>query len=510
MMKKIHAIIFALIIVGKTWATGYDIKTSSVIDQPSIEVLGELKGSFYVIGFEKPGNLNKPPQFKLYKYSQGFKGGKISTLFNSFGEKTLYLQGGFVGNKISMFYAKCGKREDISILLDKRDGRRQLPVIVRQDFDPVTLESIGEAQTIFNEEDEYFAPSDMEISQSPDRSKTAILFKPYYKQQRYKVMITDNNTGDVFSKTFDFKLSKEYLKFVTMAINNNGKMIIEARVREDVITLAQSTATKGQVKYYLFSVGKGSDDKPKSFEMLAQPGKFFRDPLVTALNSGEMVVAYDYYNSDKDNSPKGTTVLKFDEELNAAGSREVTPDGKFAAQAAAYSAGKKGKEFANLRVQQILPLAGKSFLLVTEYCDSLASADKTKPASVVRNYLLTYRMDDNMGVTAQHFIPKKQVSPTVGYAFSARAFAKGNDAYLFYNGDWEADEEHNMNLQCSRLAADGSDPQTQKVLNTSNDFFTSMENVYPCTDGRVLFGVEHAVDYGDISREVKLLEITPR
>lgn len=510
-MKNILTILIACLFAVNAGATGYDIKTSSVIAQPATEVLGELKGNWYALGFEKPGNLNKPPQFKIFKYSQGFKEGKTSVLFNSFGEKTLYLKGAFVNNKISLFYARCGKREDITVLLDKRDGRRQLPVIMRQDFDPVTLESIGEAQTIFNEEDDYFAPSDIEISESPDRSKTAILFKPYYKHQRYKVLITDNNTGEVFSKVFDFKLSKEYLKFVTMEVNNSGTMLIEAKGREDVITLSQTSATKGQTKYYFFSVNKESEEKPKSFELVSQPGKFFRDPLIAALNGGEMVVAYDYYNSEKDASPKGTVVAKYDASMNAAGQRELTPDGKFAPQAAAYVIGaKKGKEFCNLRTQQVLPLAANNFLLVTEYCDTLASTDKTKPASVVRNYLVTYRIDGSMNVGAQHFIPKKQVSPTVAYAFSAKAFAKGNDAYLFYNGDWEADEEHSMNLQCSRLPADGSEPETKKVMNTSNDFFTSMESIYPGRDGRVLFGVERAVDYEDVTREVKLLEITPR
>ncbi len=509
-MKKILTLIFTFVVAAKAWSTGYDIKTSSVIDQPNIEVLGDYKGSWYVVGFEKPGTLNRPPNYKLFRYTQGFKAGKISELYNSFGEKTVYLQTAFVNNKISMFYARCGKREDISILLDKRDGRRQLPVIMRQDFDPITLEPAGEAETIFNEEDEYFSPSDIEISQSPDNSKTAILFKPYYKHQRYRVSVIDNNTGSVFSKTFDFKESKEYLKFVKMEVNNNGAMLIEARIREDVITLTQSPSVKGQVKYYFFAVGKDSEAKPKSTEIVAQPGNFFYDPLITALNNGQMVVAYDLYNSEKDASPKGTRVLKFDENMNAAGQRDITPDEKFSAQAAAYHTGKKGREFSNLRAQQILPLAGNSFMLLTEYCDTVASIDKSKPASVVRNYLVTYRIDDNMNVTAQHFIHKKQVSPTVGYAFSVKAFAKGNDAYLFYNGDWEADEEHNMNLQCSRLAADGSDPQTQKVVNTSNDFFTSMENVYPSPEGRVLFGVEKAVDYEDVTREVKLLEITPK
>jgi len=502
-------IVYCLLLIGySASATGYDIKTSSVIAEPSVEILGDYKGNWYVIGFEKPGTLNKPPQYKLYKYEQGFKTGKISPLYPSFGEKTVYLQAAFVNNKISLFYAKCGKREDVTVLLDKRDDRRQLPVIMQQDYDPNTLEPVGDAKTIFNEEDEYFAPCSIEICESPDRSKTAILFKPYYKQQRYKITIADNTTGEAFSKTFDFKQMKEYLKFVRMKVNNNGMMLIETKVREDVVALSQSAGTKGQTKYYFFSIGKNTDEKAKPQEMVCQPGKYFRDPVVTALNGGEMIVAYDYFANAQGPALKGTVVVKYDENLSLSGEKEIVPDSKFAAQVTDYHGFKKGKEFTNLKTQQIISLPNSSFVLVQEYCDTIRNADKTMPGFIERNYLIACRFDESLNVTSQHFIPKRQMSSTVGYAFSVKGFAKGNDAFLFYNGDWEADEEHNMNLNCTRLYADGSEPETKKVMNTSSDFFTSMERAFTSADGKILFGIEKAVDYEDVSREVKLLEVT--
>ncbi len=511
-MKKILTATFTVLLFVAAIAGNYDIKTSSVIDQPGTEVLGDYQGSWYVIGFETPGNLNKPPRYKIFKYSAGFKTGKTSVLYSSFGEKTLYLRAAFVNNKISLFYARCGKREDVTVLLDKRDSRRQLPVIMRQDFDPVTLEPAGEPVTVFNEEDEYFAPSGIEISESPDRSKTAILFKPYYKQQRYKVMVTDNKSGEVFAKTFDFKLMKEYLKFLKMKVNNNGTMLIETKVREDVITLSQSTAPKGQVKYHFFSVNKQSGDKPKSIEMalVSTREQYSREPLIEALNSGEMVVAYDVVSGEREAVLKTITVLKYDENLTATGKVDVAPDSKFVSMAANYHSFKKGKEFSHLETQQILPLSDKNFMLITEYHDTISNTDKTQPVKTERNYIITYRFNEGMSVNDQQFIPKKQISAVVDYAFSTKAYAKGNDVYLFYNADWEADEEHNMNLQCSRLAADGSEPETKKVLNTSNDFFTSMEQIFPNNEGKVLVTVEKNVDYEDVSREVKLLEITPR
>ena len=84
---------------------------------------------------------------------------------------------------------------------------------MRQDYDVTTLEPVGEPVMIFNEEEEFFSPSGIEIAESSDKSKSAILVKCYYKHQKYKVIITDNNTGEVFSKIYEFKLLKEYLKF---------------------------------------------------------------------------------------------------------------------------------------------------------------------------------------------------------------------------------------------------------------------------------------------------------
>ena len=83
-----------------------------------------------------------------------------------------------------------------------------------------------------------------------------------------------------------------------------------------------------------------------------------------------------------------------------------------------------------------------------------------------------------------------------------------NDVFLFHNDDWESDEEHGMNLQCTRLSANAGEPETQKIIHTSNDFFTSMKNIYHSGDDKLLFTEEKLVDYESVSREVKLLEVT--
>ena len=97
-MRIALTFIFYCLFITGAFASGFDIKTSSVIAQPNVEVLGDLKGSWYAIGFEKPGNLNKPPRYQIFKYATGFKTGKTSILFSSFGEKTLYLRSAFINN----------------------------------------------------------------------------------------------------------------------------------------------------------------------------------------------------------------------------------------------------------------------------------------------------------------------------------------------------------------------------------------------------------------------------
>ena len=394
------------------------------------------------------------------------------------------------------------------MLLDKREDRKQLPVIMRQDYDPITLEPSGEAEMVFNEEDEFFAPSGIEISESFDKSKTAVLFKPYYKQQKFKVIITDNKTGEVFAKTFEFKLLKEYLKFYEMKVSNSGEVVIATKVRDDVITLTQSSANKNEVKYFFFSVDKGND-KPTQLDLVSPAGsKYFSDPVLTMSNNGETLIAYDYFSAANDVALKGTFITKYSSGFSTKGSVDLTPDSKFAANTAAYHTFKKGKEFTHLATKQILPLSSNGFVVVTEYHDTLTNADKNKAVTVERNYLISYRLDENMAVKAQHFIEKKQASPQFDYAFSVQAFAKGNDAFIFHNDNWEADEENNMNLQCTLLPADGSEPVTQKIVNTSSYFFTSMEHLFTGSGNKLLFTEEKLVDYQNVSRERKLLEVT--
>jgi hypothetical protein len=475
-----------------------------------VEVLGSYKGSWIAIGFEKPGNLNKPPRFKIFKFASGFKTGKTSKLFNSFGEKTYYLRSAIIHGKVSMFYAVCEKRVDEHTMFDSREGHKELPVIMQQDFDLDSMDVDGEAKMILDSREDFFASSGIEITQSNDQSKTAVLIKPFYRQTKYKVIITDNKTGEVFSKPFEFKELKEYLQFLQISVSNNGQMFIATKVREDVISISDN-AGKNKNTFYLFAVSKQTA-KPLqySFSGLASKDKFFGKLQMKVLNSGELLVASDFFSDEKRQNFKGISLTKFSPELTMLGKIDVSPDAGFVAQATAYRAVKKGREFSNVETQEILPLDEKEFMLIAEYGDTLVNPDKTQSHFTERGYLLTFRIDENLAVKAQNFIPKKQISATVDYAFSASPYRKGNDVYLFHNADWETDGEHNLELQCTKLAADGSEPVTQKVLNTSNDFFTCVNPLYTGADGKVLFEEVKLVEFGDVSREVKLLEVTLR
>jgi hypothetical protein len=488
---------------------GFDVKTSSVIQQPDVKVLGDFNGSWYMLGFEKPGNLNKPPQYRILKYAQGFGSSKTSKLYPSFGEKTYYLCAAFINNKVSLFYSKCEKREDEESMMDAREGRKHLPVIMRQDFDPNTLEADGGTKVVFDEIDERFTASGMMFAESEDKSKTAILFKCFYRQQKFKVWIIDNKTGKEFSRTVDFKESKENLQFLSVQINNQGTVYVSAKLRTDIISAAPSTGPKFQNKYYLYAINI-DDEKPKQLTLLSPIGKdqFLENPITNVLSGGELVVAFSSFSDEKHLLFKGFSVTVYDAELNVKGKREITPDAKFAEDAGAYHGLKKGKEFSNLTLHQIVPLPDKSFMLITEYKDTVFSTSKNTPPSVERDYIVTFRLDESVNIKYQQFIPKKQISPTLGYAFSIRSFRKGTDVLLFYNSDWEADGDHDMNLQCTTIPGNGNATITQKVLNTSNDFFTNVVEFIPPSGNKVLFAVEKLVDFGEISREVKLLEVT--
>ena len=507
MKQNISLVFLSLFFALRLSAIGFDIKTSSVIDQPNVEVLGSYKGSWYAIGFEKPGNLNKPPRFKIFKYSAGFKSGKISVLFNSFGEKTYYLRSAIIHGKISMFYAVCEMRMDEKTMLENKEGHKELPVIMQQDFNLDSLTADGEAKTILDNKEEFFASSGIEIAQSSDKSKTAVLLKPFYRQQKYKVIITDNKTVDVFAKTYEFKELKEYLQFLSLNVSNNGEAFITAKVRTDVVSISK-TAKPNESTFYIFSVSRETA-KPfqYSFTSPFSNGMFAGNIHATVLNSGEFLVAADFFTDAQLQNFKGISLTKFSNELNVVSKRDVSPAPTSALQAMSEHGLKKGKEFMHLTTIQVLSLEGKEFMVFAEYQDELVNADKTIPIKTERGYLLSFRVDENLAFKAEYFIPKKQWSSSVAYAFSSSAFTKDNDVFLFHNADWQTDDEHNMELQCTKLSADGSAPVTQKVLNTSNDFFTNVNQLYVSDEGKVLLEEIKLVEFGEVSREVKLLEV---
>lgn len=479
------------------------------MDQPNVTVLGQLKGAWYAIGFELPGNLNKPPQYKLYKYAAGLGSGKTSKLYPSFGEKTFYLQTTFTGSFISMYYARCEKRTDEESMLDNREGHKIMPMLYRQDYDMNTLEPAGEPKLLFDEKETYFSCSGIEVAESPDHSKNVVLFKPWYKGQKYKVVITDNTTGTTTEKIFDFKLLKEYLCFMHLAITNSGRVFMAAKVRDDVISLAPAKKEKPQNTYFLFSLDKETTEPLSiTYNSPVGKGRYLNDPQLAVLNNGELLVTHDVFTDDKQQLFQGVAMARYNNELTATLKRDIAPDPKFATDAAAYRSAKKGREFAHLQTARILPLEGAAFMLLTEYRDTAINPTKGLPCIKEHGFLLSMRVDDKGGAQAQHFIYKKQLSATVDYAFSVQASRKGNEVYLFYNGDWEEDGDHSMNLMLTRLPADGGPADTRKIVNTSGDFFTNLRAIYTGAGTKVMFNETKLVDYGDVSREVKLLEIT--
>lgn len=505
MIRHTIAFVMLFLLTAPAFSFGSSIKTSSVIEQPDVEVLGEYKGFWYAIGFDKPGNLHKPPAYKIMKYATGFPSSKLSVLYPSFGEKTLYLRSVISNNKISVYYGRCEKRDEVASLIDEREGRKQIANILRQDYDPVTLEPLGEPVMVFDEADDYFACSGIEIAQSEDGSKTAMLVKCYYSHQYYKVYVTDNVTGQTWDRKIAFKDLKEYLCFNSVNVGNDGRVVVAAKVRYDVISIHTSSKDKHPDKYYFFSVEKGDKEPAQLIMESPVSGKFIDKPMVTMLNNGQTAIAYCYFGSDKNKLVKGISVGRYDAGFGG-GMHDVELDPQFIAQASEFN-GKKDKGLPFLALRQLLPLEDGGCMVIAEH-----NRESTKPGDsimqVERHYVLTYRFDGNMALKDSRFLPKKQSSERVGYALSTCAYRKGNDVFLFHNDDWESDDDHDTNLMCTRLPANGGNPETTKIVHTSDDFLTSMQNVYPGADGKVLLAEWKLVDYEDVSKLVKLLEIT--
>ena len=492
-------------------ATGFNIKTSSIIDQPAIEVMGDYNGNWYVIGFEKPNHPEKPARFYILKYAAGFPTAKSSPVYPPFGEKTDYLTAAIVNKKLCIFYSRTERLVERPDMVDKRDGYKQIPKILRQDYDPVTLLPAGEPVVVFDESAEHFAASGIAIAHSEDKSKTAILIKHYFRQQKFKVLLVDNNKGPVFEHSYELKTEKDLVNFKSIVVSNAGQIFIEAKTQED--PLHPYTKGKKLMRYYFFSINNHGDE-PQMLNLAEDAGsnEFARDPMIAVLNTGELLVSYARFASEHSPVLKGISVAKYRSDFSVSGAQEISPDPKFIAQAANYQKTKeKGLEY--VQIQQLLPLENGNFVLVAEYQRNNEVKDKvTNVTSTIieRNYLVTYRLDNSMVVKAANFIDKKQSARTIGYAFSAQAFKQGNDAYILYNEDCEGDDEHGLYLLGTKLPANGAEPVTQKVVHTSEDFFTGLDHIYTGSGNRILFTEQKVVDFSVEARELKLLEVTIR
>jgi len=498
-------------LVTGAFATGFDIKTSSIIDQPAIEVLGDYNGSWYVIGFEKPNHPEKPARFYILKYAAGFPTAKVSPVYPPFGEKTDYLKSAVINGKICVFYSRTEHLSERPDMVDNRDGYKQIPKIMCQRYDPVSLLPSGGPVAVFDETKEHFAASGIDIAQSEDHSKTAILIKHYFRQNKFKVLLFDNNKGPLFERSYDLKTEKDLVNFRHMVVGNNGQIFIEAKTQED--PLHPYTKGKKMLRYYFFSINNQGDE-PKMLNLAEDAGgnQYAGDPVIAILSTGELLVSYERFAGDHSPLMTGISIAKYKNDFTVSGAGEITPSAKFITQASAYQTTKEsGLEY--IETRQILPLQDGNFMLLAEYHRTTESKDKTTGANTTlteNNYLITYRLDNTMAVTASNFIDKKQSSHSSNYAFSARAYHKGNNVYLFHNDDCECDGEHGLSLFCTTLSATGGEPATQKIVGTSADFFISMQQLYTDQTNRILFTEEKIVDFTSESKELKLLELRLR
>ncbi len=337
-----------------------------------------------------------------------------------------------------------------------------------------------------------------------------MLLKCWYKQHKYKLFLTDNKTGELFARVFDEGDIKDYLRFLKMRVNNDGMVLIETKVRNDVITMAKSSLGKDESRYYFFGIDKtGGAPKVLNLKSPDASKRYFDEPAIGMLNNGEIIIAYDFFAVPNSPVVKGIVVCKYDTSLTLIANIGITPDAPTMKAIADYQAPKKEAPLSYVEVRQVFPLEGGNFMVIAEYHRAIENHVGNAPRLCERGYLLTYSVDSKLKVNDAQFIPKKQSTSAFDYALSVQAFRKGNDVYLFHNDDWEHDgDEHGMSLQCTKLVFSGTGPNTQKIVHTSDDFFPCMDYIFSNTTGKVLIPEEKSVDFEDVSREVKLLEVT--
>lgn len=490
-------------------AAGFDIKTSSIIDQPSVEVLGDYNNCWYVIGFETPNHPNHPARFYILKYAAGFPSGKSSPVYPPFGEKTDYLKAAIINGKVSIFYSRTEHLAERPDMVDSRDGYKQIPKIMRQDYDPVSLLPSGEPVTIFDETQEHFAASGIDIAQSEDKSKTAILIKHYFRQSKFKLILVDNNKGSFLEHSYSLKADKNLVTFRKITVNNTGQVLLEARTQED--PLHMDSKNKKAQRFYFFSMHNNVEE-PEVLSIAPAIGgnQMANEPMIACLNSGDILISYDHYANEHCPALKGISITKYKSNFTLVATQDITPDDKILNQATPYQKTKE-KGLENVETRQLVPLENGGAILITEFRRSTENKDKATGAIgnplLERHYLIAYGLDNTLNLTSSTFIDKKQSAHNIDYAFSIQAFKQGNDVYLFHNENCEGDDEHGLSLLSTKLSAAGGEPVTQKIVHTSEDFFTSMEHIYTARN-QILFIEAKVVDFSAEGRELKFLEAT--
>jgi len=133
---------------------------------------------------------------------------------------------------VSIFYSRCERVVERPDMVDSAMVINRYPNFAAG-LRPGYFIASGEPVTVFDEAVEHFAASGIELAQSDDKSKTAILIKHYFRQQKFKVILIDNSKGPVFEKSFAIKAEKDLINFKHIVVGNDGQMLVEAKTQED-------------------------------------------------------------------------------------------------------------------------------------------------------------------------------------------------------------------------------------------------------------------------------------
>ena len=491
-MKKnlIAPLLLILIFCQAGLASGPTAKMGTVLNSPGkITVIGQVDNTWVVL--DVPDGKYK--YFNVTRYKDGLTDGKTMKMDARWEGQPYYVTAACVGNKISIFYKSFSK-----------GNYSGTPPIYMQNYDVTTLQPIGDAQLLYDKAKDGFTGTMVDIIYSDDHSKTLISI--YGNEAKSKLMVFDKAGKKLYDKPFVFKAEEKKLVFHGFLLSNDGNIMAVAASADASWHWGYGIRNGAKVSYYFYTVDiKSGDGKTLKLTSPVSADTYTGDPVAGWLSNGNIAIAYGYYKTKTNAAVEGVHIAKYDPSFKMIAEKDIPADPAMVKQANEIEKASIDG-FDHLKMNEIVPLEGDNFVLVTEYY-----FNKTTNQSSFEycNYGITYRMNDKMDLVAADFIAKQQQGvPLMDFCFSFKSCHVGNDVYVLYNEDFKSKNEDGLQLYALHLPADGSKPASTKLLRTSDHFYTSIADMVEGSNGKVFANALLMKGFYTGNKSMKMVEVS--